>query len=127
MSEWDDVADIQTDAVKIHDAQQGPEYIMRKFEYSFHPAIINGQQRKPNKKELLTEGYIKYLENALWGDALEIVPPEKGFPNPRVVIDKKGFTVVVVCKPKRGNIILDRDRDQLAQPLHKRLIENEPQ
>lgn len=123
MDKWDDVSQITTDGQRIVDEQSGEVLIMRKFDYAYHPNI----QVRPKKSELLTKEYVKWLEDRLWGDALELIPPFKGFSNPRVVIQKKGFTILAVCKPKKGNIIPYEVLAQVDKPLTERLIEREPQ
>lgn len=124
MERWDDVSQIKTDGEKIIDSQSGEILIMRKIDHVYRPGLAV----KPKKADLLTKDYIKWLENRLWADAMELIPPFKGFSNPRVVIQKKGFTIFAVCKPKQGNIIPYEALEQVEKPLHERLIaDKEPQ
>lgn len=121
---WDEVAEVETPTIQVKDTQDGPTYIIRQYEFAFIP----GLKKKPRAKDILTNDLIKFLENELWKDALEIVPPDKKMPNPRVAIQERSFTVVVVCKPKKGNIIPYEALQQVEKPLHERLVDDrEPQ
>lgn len=127
VNKWDDVSQIQTEGVKIHDDQSGEVILIRKIDFTYTPLVAANKHLKPKKADILTKDYIKHLEIRLWGDALEMIEPYKGFSNPRVVFTKKGFTVVVACKPKPGNIIPYELLQQTDRPITERLIEREPQ
>lgn len=119
MSEkWDDVSEIQTEGVRLHDEQTGQAIILRQFKFAYHPLVT----KKPKKSEILTKEYIKHLENMLWADALELVA------DPRLHFHKGGFTIFAPCVPKRGNMIPYEALETMNTPLHKRIIDDkEPQ
>lgn len=121
MERWDDVSSISTDGERIVDTQSGEVFIVRKFDFSVRPGLAV----KPKKSDILTKDYIKHLEIQLWGDAMELVPPSTALPNPRVVIQKRSFTVFAVCKPKKGNIIPWQALAMADKPLHERLVEKD--
>lgn len=122
---WDDVSQIQTDGVRIQDEQAGQVILIRKIDFKFSPLVAANKHLRPKKADLLTKEYIRHLEIQLWADALELIEPYKGFSNPRVVIHKKGFTIVAACKPKRGNIIPYEALEQVERPLTERLLEKD--
>lgn len=102
---WD-ATQAQTDGVRIEDGGTGRPIILRQFEFQFPP----GFKGKPTKEEILTESYIKYLENFLWADALEMIM------EPKVVFSEKGFKVFATCQVKKGNLIPGYAQDML-KPL----------
>lgn len=112
---WDDVSQIETEGVKIQDAQQGNAILIRQFKFVYSPTV----KKKPTKAQILTKDYIKYLENVLWADNLELIT------EPRVHIHKSGFIVFAPCKPKRGNIFPYEALQTIDKPLEKRLQANE--
>lgn len=108
---------METEHQRIDEPGTGKPIILRQFKYARNPAI----KKKPTKDEILTPGYIKYLENGLWADNMEMIQ------DPKVVIDKKFITVFATCQAKRGNLINYAQRDQL-KPLQEKLAEErEPQ
>lgn len=102
---------METEKFDIQDPGTGKAIILRQFKFAYAP----WQKKKPKKKEILTPDYIKHLENILWADNMEMIQ------FPKVHFDKKGFTVFAACKAKRGNLIPDYAKDDLARPLHQRL------
>jgi hypothetical protein len=108
---------METEGHRIDEPGTGKPIILRRFQYARNPAI----KRKPTKEDVLTPGYIKYLENGLWADNMEMIM------EPKVVIDKKHITVFATCQAKKGNLIESAHRDQL-KPLQDKLAEErEPQ
>lgn len=106
---------METEPQKILDPASGKPVILRQFRFQYAP----WQKTKPKKKEILTEGYIKHLENTLWADNLEMIM------HPRVTFTKQGFSVFAACTPKKGNRIPSQFADTLSAPLHTRLQEEE--
>lgn len=104
---------LETEQQRIEDPASGKPVILRQFRFQYAP----WQKTKPKKKEILTPGYIKHLENTLWADNLEMIMM------PRVTFDKKGFSVFAACQPKKGNRIPQEFADTLSAPLHTRLQE----
>lgn len=100
----------QTDGEQIADWGSGKPTILRRFEFKFPP----GFKGKPKKKDILTEGYIKHLENRLWADELEMVV------EPKVAFTEGGFSVFATCQAKRGSLIPRYAQDQLI-PLQDKL------
>lgn len=108
-------ATLETEKQDIRDPATGGAIILRQFKFAYAP----WQKTKPKKKEILTQDYVKHLENILWADNMEMVT------FPKVHFDKKGFTVFAACKPKKGNIIPGYAIDALSKPLHERLAEKD--
>lgn len=105
-----EVTQAQTDGVKIEDSGSGKPIILRQFEFHFPP----GFKGKPKKEEILTESYIKYLENFLWADALEMIM------EPKVVFNEKGFKIFATCQARKGHLIPYDKKDQL-RPLQDKI------
>lgn len=104
-----EVTQAQTDGFRIEDTATGKPIILRQFRYMY-PA----GQMKPRKEEILTESYIKHLENGLWADGMEMVM------KPKVVFFKKGFTIFATCQAKKGNMI-PYDAMETLRPLQETL------
>lgn len=104
---------METERHNIEDPAQGRPIILRKFEFKYNPAL----KGKPTKKQILTKDYIKFLENTLWADNLEMIQ------DPKVAFHKTGFTIFATCQAKRGNIIPWEHRAALDAPLQDRLRE----
>lgn len=96
----------QTDGFRIEDGGYGRPIVLRQFEYQYPPGFIG----KPLKEEILTEGYIKYLENGLWADNMEMIM------EPKVVFSDTGFKVFATCQAKKGNLVPDYAQGML-KPL----------
>lgn len=104
---------METEQQRIEDPASGKPVILRQFRFQYTP----WQKKQPKKKEILTAGYIKHLENMLWADNLEMIM------FPRVTFTKQGFSVFATCRPKKGNIIPAQFAATLDAPLHTRLQE----
>jgi hypothetical protein len=109
---------METERHDIKDPAQGQPVILRQLRFQYAP----WQKTKPKVKDILTPDYIKYLENLLWADNLEMIQL------PKVTFHKKGFRIFLTCKAKKGNIIPYINKEDLDRPLHERLKEGqEPQ
>lgn len=103
---------METEKHDIKDPAEGKPVILRQMRFQYAP----WQKTKPKVKDILTDEYIKHLENCLWADNLEMIQL------PKVTFHKKGFRIFLTCMAKRGNRIPDYARDALAKPLHERLL-----
>ena len=85
------------------DTGEGRPIILRQFDYKFPP----GLQMKPTADDILTEGYLNFLEAQLYFvDELDLV--EK----PRVMIGTDGFKIFATCQAKKGSIIPYHNKPQ---------------
>lgn len=92
------------------DQGDGRPIILRTFEYRFPPGI----QYIPKAEDILTEGYLKFLESQLYFvDELDLVMA------PKVAIDEKGFRIFATCQARKGSIIPGVSKPQtLTQIAH---------
>lgn len=101
---------MEAEGQKIEDPGTGRPIIVRRFQFMYGPQ----HKGVPTKEQVLTPEYIKYLENFLWADNLEMVM------HPRVVYEKGGFSVFATCQAKKGNIIPYEHAEKL-RPLQETL------
>lgn len=90
----------RTEEKLMHDRGTGEPIVIRLFEFRLDPSI----KELPNKEQILTPEYIKYLQTQLWGDALRLVM------EPRVVIDKESIKIFAPCQPTTGNSFLEEPK-----------------
>lgn len=96
--------EVHSDIPLEADEGWGKEVILRQFEYAFPPGIT----QRPTADDILTEGYVKFLESQLYfADNLELVLP------PKVLIEDTGFKIFATCQPRKGHILEWRDRDHI--------------
>lgn len=103
-------AQVETGEQRLDDPGTGKPIILRRFEFSYNPAI----KYRPTKKDILTKDYLRFLDNRLWADELELIA------EPRVVFGDTSFSVFVTCQAKKGSRIPDYAQDQL-KPLQNKL------
>lgn len=94
---WDvQQGEVHSDIPLSADEGDGRPIILRTFEYQFPPGI----QKIPTEDEILTEGYVKFLESQLYfADELDLVMA------PKVRINEKGFRIFATCQARKGSII----------------------
>ena len=82
----------------------GDPRIIREFKFSFNPDTMSKIARKelavPTHQELFN-AHMKQIEIMLWGDGL--VPDTDH--QPRLVIGKKKYKIVLACKIREGVIL----------------------
>lgn len=108
---WDvQQAEVHSDIPLSVDQGDGRPIILRTFEYRFPPGML----RQPTEDEILTEGYVKFLESQLYFvDELDLVQP------PKVRISSKGFRIFATCQARKGSIIPGVSKPQtLTQIAH---------
>lgn len=108
---WDvQQAEVHSDIPLSTDEGDGRPIILRTFEYKFPPGI----QYIPTADNILTEGYLKFLEAQLYFvDELDLVQ------KPKISIDETGFRIFATCQARKGSIIPGVSRPQtLTQILH---------
>lgn len=95
--------------VPLVDAGTGKQYIIRQFEFAFDPSKIKDIQKKkipaPTRQELFNSN-VRQIRMTLWGDGL--VPREDV--EPRMIIGKKKYKIILVCEPRLGVIVNDKAR-----------------
>lgn len=101
----------ETEQTRLEDPGVGRPIILRKFDFAYKPG-----RQKPKKSEILTPGYITFLENILWVDNLELIQ------DPKVAYNKTGFSVLATCQAKKGHII-PYDKIEQLKPIHTKLQE----
>lgn len=87
----------QTEDQSIHDTGSGDAVVIRLFEFSFRPGLIE----LPTKDQLLTPDYLKQIDINLWSDGLRRVL------EPRTNITKEGCKIFVPCVAATGQSHLD--------------------
>ena len=87
--------EVETEGVKIEDPGMGRPIILRNFEFRY-PLTL---KRKPSKDQIFTKDYLKYLNNLLWIDEMELIQ------EPKIVFYKKGFRIFCTCQAKRGSLL----------------------
>lgn len=97
VGEWDaKQLEVHSDIDLAVDTGWGKAVILRQFDYAFPPGI----QQIPTKEQILTPGYLKFLETQLYFvDELELVMP------PKVVIGQKGFKIFATCQARKGSLV----------------------
>lgn len=108
---WDvKQAEVHSDIDLKLDDGSGRPIILRQFDYVFPP----GMQMKPTAEQILTPGYIKFLESQLYFvDELDLVM------KPRVSISEKGFKIFATCQARKGSIISHRNTPQRLTDITK--------
>lgn len=106
-------SEMETDKFDMQDPGEGAAMLLRKIEVVYHP----GQKTKPKKKDILTKDFIKSIEVKCWADNLEVIAL------PKIHFTKKGFTIFVPCKAKKGHIIPWENQNVLNMTLNERLAE----
>jgi len=93
--------------IPLKDDGTGAKYIIRQFEFAFNPDIIQKIKQKkipaPTRQELFNSN-AKQIRMTLWGDGL--VPREDV--EPRMIIGKKKYKIILVCQPRMGVIVNDK-------------------
>ena len=94
---WDvQQAEVHSDISFKEDDGSGRPIILRQFDYVFPP----GNQHRPSEDDILTPGYLKFLEAQLYFvDELDLVQ------KPKVMIGKDGFKIFATCQARKGSII----------------------
>lgn len=105
---WDvKQAEVHSDIAFSDDKGDGRPIILRQFDYVLQPGI-----QKPTAEDILTEGYLKFLEAQLYFvDELDLVQ------KPKVVINDKGFKIFATCQARKGSIIPYHNKPQTLTEL----------
>lgn len=90
----------QTDLFDIHDKGQGEKIIIRLEEFKLNPNL----EKLPEKENLLTPEYLKFIDAKLWGDGLRRVM------EPKVNITKEWARIFIPCVPATGQSILEETK-----------------
>lgn len=94
--------------VPLVDAGTGKPYIIRRFEFQFNPQFIKDLKdgkTKLDKQDLFNSNW-RQIEITLWGDGLV---PRKDI-EPRVLIFKKHYQIVLLCEPRLGVMVAEKAR-----------------
>lgn len=110
---WDvQQAEVHSDIDIGVDKGDGRPIILRQFEYAFPP----GMTYIPKAEDILTEGYIKFLETTLYFvDELEMVQ------HPKVVIGDRGFKIFATCQARKGSLIHQRPQTLTEAAANKEI------
>ena len=94
--------------IPLVDAGTGKQYIIRQFEFEFNPKFIKDLKDGKTKldRQVLFNSHWKQIEVTLWGDGLV---PRKDI-EPRMMIGKKKYRIVLMCEPRLRTMIADKAR-----------------
>lgn len=91
---------VQTDTEDFNDKGQGEKVIIRLEEFKLNPDL----KKLPEKDELLTPEYLKFIDTKLWADGLRRVM------QPRTHVTKEWARIFIPCVPATGNNILEESK-----------------
>lgn len=87
------------------DHGEGAAAIIRVLEFSANPEMF--RQYTPSKQELFN-AHAQQIKMMLWGDGLEVM--EEVAPKLTISKNKKKYRVIIGCKPRIGQTLVDRPR-----------------
>lgn len=97
-------ATVEANSDPITEDYGGDPRVIRQFWFSFNPETIAKIKKKelkvPSHQELFN-AHAKQMEIGIWGDGLVF---DTDFP-PRIVVNKKGYKIIVVCKLRQGVMV----------------------
>ncbi len=112
-------ADLEAKANPITEDPGGDPRLIRQFWFDFNPEKIHNIQHKwekPPTTQDLFNAHVKQIEVMLWTDGLEY---DTDF-QPRVVVGKKRYKIVIVAKPRRGVLLGTHNKiDNITELLRK--------
>lgn len=100
---------IDVDPTRVQQDVKDDPRIIREFIFAFNPAtvkLINEHKMETISRQGLFNSHAKQIEIMLWGDGLVF---DTEF-EPRLVIGKKKYKIVIVCKARKG-VLLGRGDD----------------
>ena len=100
---------VEAKSTPLIDPGVGKPMFIRQFEFAFKPGLPS----KPTKQELFNQHWPQ-IRTILWGDGL--VANEDV--DPRVLIGKKDYKIILLCEPKFGVLVADKPHNltQLLTP-----------
>lgn len=108
---------VEAKSKPLEDEGRGKPYIIRQFDFSFDPAMLQKVKEKkiafPTKQQLFNQSW-GAIRPIIWGDGLVANEDIE----PRVLIGKKGYRIVLLCEPKFGAMVVDKP--QLLQNVLKK-------
>lgn len=88
--------------VPLVDSGTGKQYVIRQFEFHFNPEVI--KRGMPVDKQAIFNSHWRQIQLELWKDGLKAY---EGV-DPRIVIGKSKYKIILVCEPKLGVMIADK-------------------
>lgn len=92
--------------VPLVDAGTGKEYVIRQFDFHFNPEIVKKVIKKgyPVDKQSIFNAHWREIQLILWKDGLRAYEGVE----PRMLIGKKKYKIILVCEPKLGVMVADK-------------------
>jgi len=102
--------EVQVDSgTPLRDDGTGYIYVIRQFEFAINPETqrkIKDKKLPPPSKQDLFNSNWHQIRTTLWGDGLLAIE-ESEYP-PRIVVGKKKYKIILVCKPRLGTMVAER-------------------
>ena len=90
--------------VPLVDSGTGKEYVIRQFDFHFNPEVI--KRGMPVDKQSVFNQHWRQIQLLLWKDGLKAY---EGI-EPRMLISKKTYKIILVCEPRIGVMVADKAR-----------------
>lgn len=106
MTENWDAFKIATDGVPMVDTGTGKSFVLRPFRFAKKPDVwqkLKQENRVPTKQDLFNYHWPQ-MKSMIWGDGL-VANTDVA---PRVIMQKKGYTIFILCEPKFGVNIFEK-------------------
>lgn len=91
--------EVEVKSDPLIDSGTGKPYVMRFFEFSMNPQV----KYAPTKQELFNCHW-NQIRHLLWRDGLVAYEGVE----PRIVMGKKHYRIVLVCEPRLNTVVADR-------------------
>lgn len=97
---------VKSDTPLVDDAS-GKKIIVRLFDFNWIKGIKKSEieQLKQNKQEIFN-AHATYIKSFLWKDGLNALENQ----DPKLIFNKKGYRIAVVCEPRVGLSIFDKPK-----------------
>lgn len=99
---------LEVNSDPLVDEGVGDARILRQFKFGINPVV----KYTPTKQEIFNS-HLKQIEIMLWSDGLE---PYLEIA-PRISVDQKFYSIFVVCKPRKGNLLSSLDKPKKLQEV----------
>lgn len=106
--EWTEQELATKAGIPLVDSATGKKIIIRLFDYEWPKGIKKEEiQKYKNDKQVFFNGHAKYIRDFLWKDGLSIREDH----DPKMIFNKKGYRIAVLCEARFGVSIFDRPTD----------------